>query len=167
MILGSCREPKLPGSQGPREPSCGPPLEGNPNHFFPEPLLPPLSPSLRLFSDTWHVHYFAGASVRPFCDPQAVAMAPITDDTVDALRDTIRKLESRVHQLESRLGEGHGGSSANDRTMESIRMILMGPPGAGMIEGTGKLMNADADQPCQERERKLQRSKTNTAHVIW
>ena len=58
-------------------------------------------------------------------------MAPITDDTVNALRDTIDKLESRVKQLEARLGEGQEGSSANDRSIESIRMILMGPPGAG------------------------------------
>ena len=35
-------------------------------------------------------------------------MAPITDDTVEALRDTIRQLESRVHQLEAKMGGGDG-----------------------------------------------------------
>ena len=54
-------------------------------------------------------------------------MAPITDDTVEALRDTIHKLETRVHQLENKMGGGDGTSKARD----GIRMILMGPPGAG------------------------------------
>ena len=57
-------------------------------------------------------------------------MAPITDDTVEALRDTIRKLESRVHQLEAKMGGGDG-SSQPKKGSTSIRMILMGPPGAG------------------------------------
>ena len=59
-------------------------------------------------------------------------MAPITDDTVEALRDTIQKLESRVHQLEARLGDGGSGAAQKDIGAQSIRMILMGPPGAGM-----------------------------------
>ena len=57
-------------------------------------------------------------------------MAPITDDTVEALRDTIRQLESRVHQLEAKMGGGDG-SSQPKKGSKSIRMILMGPPGAG------------------------------------
>ena len=60
-------------------------------------------------------------------------MAPITDETVDALRDTIHKLESRVQQLEAKLqqgGEGATSQSSPSKT-DSIRMILMGPPGAG------------------------------------
>lgn len=61
-------------------------------------------------------------------------MAPITDETVEALRDTINNLESRVHQLETKLGEG-GRSSAGkaNSALQSVRMILMGPPGAGRI----------------------------------
>ncbi len=56
-------------------------------------------------------------------------MAPITDDTVEALRETIRKLESRVHQLEAKMTGDDGAQSRS--TLASVRMILMGPPGAG------------------------------------
>ena len=61
-------------------------------------------------------------------------MAPITDDIVEALRDTVHKLESRVQQLEAKLGHSDGSSStSSSRTpLQSVRMILMGPPGAGM-----------------------------------
>lgn len=59
------------------------------------------------------------------------AMAPITDDMVQSLHDTIAKLESRVRQLEGRLGGGEGGSSRAPSSGQSVRMILMGPPGAG------------------------------------
>ncbi|KAL8718613.1 MAG: hypothetical protein Q9225_004276 [Loekoesia sp. 1 TL-2023] len=59
-------------------------------------------------------------------------MAPIKDETVDNLRDLVHKLESRVQQLEARL-EGSGGGSPQHAKIDgpSIRMILMGPPGAG------------------------------------
>ncbi|KAL6720144.1 adenylate kinase [Lecanora helva] len=56
-------------------------------------------------------------------------MAPITDDTVETLRDTIRKLEARVHQLEARMGGGDDSRAKG--SLASVRMILMGPPGAG------------------------------------
>jgi adenylate kinase len=60
-------------------------------------------------------------------------MAPIKDETVDALRDLVNKLESRIEQLEARLH--HAGGDAPARRIkgntDSIRMILMGPPGAG------------------------------------
>ena len=61
-------------------------------------------------------------------------MAPIKDDTVDALRDLVNKLESRVEQLEAKLQDSHGGPPARKTrsNSESVRMILMGPPGAGM-----------------------------------
>ena len=60
-------------------------------------------------------------------------MAPITDDIVEALRDTIHKLESRVQQLEAKIGHSDGSSSAgsSNKPLQSVRMILMGPPGAG------------------------------------
>lgn len=54
-------------------------------------------------------------------------MAPITDDTVSTLKDTIGKLEARVLELENRLV---GGSKPKSLT-EQMRIILMGPPGAG------------------------------------
>ena len=53
-------------------------------------------------------------------------MAPITEETVNGLRDLVDKLEARVHQLESKLG----GSEKQDAS-QSMRMILIGPPGAG------------------------------------
>ncbi|OOQ84083.1 Adenylate kinase [Penicillium brasilianum] len=53
-------------------------------------------------------------------------MAPITDDVVSSLKDTIGKLEARVVELEGRLT----GSKPKSVT-EQIRVILMGPPGAG------------------------------------
>ncbi|GLI72471.1 adenylate kinase [Penicillium ochrochloron] len=53
-------------------------------------------------------------------------MAPITDDVVSGLKDTIGKLEARVVELEGRLT----GSKPKSVT-EQIRVILMGPPGAG------------------------------------
>ncbi|KLJ10133.1 adenylate kinase 1 [Blastomyces silverae] len=57
-------------------------------------------------------------------------MAPIKDETVDGLKNIIGELESRVAQLEERLLHG-GGSSQPKSVAESVRMILMGPPGAG------------------------------------
>ena len=55
-------------------------------------------------------------------------MAPITDSVVDELKSTVHKLEQRIAELEGRLS-GHGGCSSS--AQESVRMILMGPPGAG------------------------------------
>jgi hypothetical protein len=55
-------------------------------------------------------------------------MAPITDSTVSDLKDLVHKLEARVHQLEERLGEG---GKKPKSVSKSMRMILIGPPGAG------------------------------------
>ncbi|KAF2145889.1 uncharacterized protein K452DRAFT_283184 [Aplosporella prunicola CBS 121167] len=52
-------------------------------------------------------------------------MASITESTVDELKSLVAKLESRVNALESQLD---GDKSSNS---QSMRMILMGPPGAG------------------------------------
>ena len=61
-------------------------------------------------------------------------MAPIKDETVDALRELVNKLESRIDQLEAKLQ--HAGGDVPTRKSasgsQSIRMILMGPPGAGL-----------------------------------
>ncbi|EER37257.1 adenylate kinase cytosolic [Histoplasma capsulatum H143] len=57
-------------------------------------------------------------------------MAPIKDETIDGLKSIISELESRVVQLEGRLLHG-GGSSQPKSITDSVRMILMGPPGAG------------------------------------
>lgn len=65
---------------------------------------------------------------------QTSIMAPIKDETVDGLRDLVSKLELRVEQLEAKLEQTTGGSAARKSrpSPNGIRMILMGPPGAGM-----------------------------------
>jgi adenylate kinase len=57
-------------------------------------------------------------------------MAPIGDDTVQTLQELVNKLESRVKQLEDKLTHAQDGSKHTPS--EGVRMILMGPPGAGM-----------------------------------
>lgn len=57
-------------------------------------------------------------------------MAPIGDDTVKSLHDLVNKLESRVKELEDKLGHAHAGTK--HEAPHGVRMILMGPPGAGM-----------------------------------
>lgn len=56
-------------------------------------------------------------------------MAPIGDDTVQTLQDLVHKLEDRVKQLEDKLHHAQGGTK--QISGEGVRMILMGPPGAG------------------------------------
>lgn len=58
-------------------------------------------------------------------------MAPTKDDVVDSLKSIIHDLEARVIQLEQKLV--HGESSKPKSVAESMRMVLMGPPGAGMF----------------------------------
>ena len=58
-------------------------------------------------------------------------MAPITDQTVEALRDTIHKLESRVYDLEARLGMDSNAAGKTAEALGPMRMVIMGPPGAG------------------------------------
>ncbi|PYH92021.1 adenylate kinase 1 [Aspergillus ellipticus CBS 707.79] len=54
-------------------------------------------------------------------------MAPITEEVVNGLKDTIGKLEARVEELEGRLTN----QSKPKSIAEQVRIILMGPPGAG------------------------------------
>jgi len=55
-------------------------------------------------------------------------MAPIKDQVVDDLKNLVHRLQARVEDLEAKLsGEGSSSSSAES----GVRMILMGPPGAG------------------------------------
>ncbi len=56
-------------------------------------------------------------------------MAPIGDNTVQGLQDLVNKLESRVKELEDKVTHAQGGAAP--APSGSIRMILMGPPGAG------------------------------------
>ena len=56
-------------------------------------------------------------------------MAPISDETVQDLKELVRKLDNRVRQLEARL---EGREPQKSSSVSSMRMILMGPPGAGV-----------------------------------
>lgn len=51
----------------------------------------------------------------------------MSDSVVDTLKATVDKLEKRVVELESRLHGTATGSSSSG----AMRMILIGPPGAG------------------------------------
>jgi hypothetical protein len=55
-------------------------------------------------------------------------MAPITDSAVSDLKNLVHKLEVRIAELETKLD---GGKSSSGSDAGSMRMILMGPPGAG------------------------------------
>jgi hypothetical protein len=61
-------------------------------------------------------------------------MPPIGDDTVQTLQDLVNKLESRVKQLEDKLTHAQAGTK--HVPAEGVRMILMGPPGAGVPPGS-------------------------------
>jgi tRNA U34 5-carboxymethylaminomethyl modifying GTPase MnmE/TrmE len=50
------------------------------------------------------------------------------ESAVETLRATVEKLQHQVEQLEQRLAGSVGGSN----TQDGMRMILIGPPGAGM-----------------------------------
>lgn len=64
----------------------------------------------------------------PYPSPE---MAPITDSKVDELRTQYHALEERIHRLEQRLETGE----AKPTVADSMRLILIGPPGAGSSAG--------------------------------
>jgi adenylate kinase len=51
-------------------------------------------------------------------------------EAVEQLKSTIDALERRVHELEARL---QGKLSPSLSSTDGMRMILIGPPGAGML----------------------------------
>ncbi|KAF2463639.1 adenylate kinase-like protein cytosolic [Lindgomyces ingoldianus] len=55
-------------------------------------------------------------------------MAPIQDQAINDLKSHISRLEARIAELEGRMTGGGGSTAAQ---LEGVRMILMGPPGAG------------------------------------
>ncbi|KAF2274283.1 adenylate kinase 1 [Westerdykella ornata] len=57
-------------------------------------------------------------------------MAPLAEQVVDDLKQHIARLEGRIAELEGKLAPGHAGAPA-PTTPEGVRMILIGPPGAG------------------------------------
>lgn len=57
-------------------------------------------------------------------------MAPVRDD-MQSIQETIKNLELRVRELEESLKSSEGRQKdLGDKS--NIRLILMGPPGAGM-----------------------------------
>jgi hypothetical protein len=54
-------------------------------------------------------------------------MAPTSDD----IHDVVAKLEARIKELEARLLKSEGGAPSTTKDGQSVRMVLMGPPGAG------------------------------------
>jgi len=56
----------------------------------------------------------------------------MSQELIDKLKSTVDKLEARVVELESKLtGNGSGAKSGGQSQPSGMRMILMGPPGAG------------------------------------
>jgi hypothetical protein len=96
-------------------------------------------------------------------------MAPIGDDTVKALQDLVNKLESRVKQLEDKLTHAQGGTKHSPE--EGVRMILMGPPGAGMFSRSLCCQHTSRGHRLisnlQARALKLPRSRRDSAAVTW
>lgn len=59
-------------------------------------------------------------------------MAPTGEDLVETLKSTVDKLEARVAELEGRLrSQATSGGSSGSKGSDGMRMILIGPPGAG------------------------------------
>lgn len=56
-------------------------------------------------------------------------MAPTSED----LHELVNRLEARVKQLEEKLHEAAGGAPKPVGDSKGVRMILMGPPGAGKL----------------------------------
>lgn len=98
-------------------------------------------------------------------------MAPTSED----LHDLVSKLEARVQQLEAKLKETTGGAKSSPSADGSIRMILMGPPGAGMLSNlrASRHLRRDgydlgiANSSLQARARKHQSSRRSSPAVIW
>jgi adenylate kinase len=55
-------------------------------------------------------------------------MAPITDDQVNSLKAQVKALEKRIYELEQKAS---GAPAPN--ISDQMRMILIGPPGAGTL----------------------------------
>lgn len=91
-------------------------------------------------------------------------MAPITDDVVNGLKGLIEKLENRVQEVEAKL-TGHESSSTPSTSPSGMRMVIMGPPGAGQTILSNivflKLTTA------KEREHKHQQSRKDSASATW
>jgi adenylate kinase len=56
----------------------------------------------------------------------------MADQVVDQLKATIEKLENKVRDLEDQLRNGTARSGGGEG--QGMRMILIGPPGAGVFD---------------------------------
>lgn len=93
-------------------------------------------------------------------------MAPIGDNTVQGLQDLVNRLEERVKQLEDKLHHAQGHSPA--ASAESVRMILIGPPGAGKrLLDFLRLIEPRLILRSQARALKLPTSRRNSHAAIW
>lgn len=99
-------------------------------------------------------------------------MAPITDDVSQGLHDLVSKLESRIQLLEDKLHQATGGAPKPSSDGKEIRMILMGPPGAGAYSEFSlfavlRLLGPPANAPLQARVRRRRRSRRCSPAAIW
>lgn len=63
-------------------------------------------------------------------------MAPTVEQIVDDIKSSIQRLETRMSDLEAKVeGKPTGASPAS-----AMRMILMGPPGAGTSSSPQQLL---------------------------
>lgn len=86
--------------------------------------------SLNPLHSTICIFWINSVHLSGLLSPNQFKMAPIGDDASQTLHDLVNKLESRVKELEDKLAHAAGGPAPS--TSEGVRMILMGPPGAGM-----------------------------------
>jgi hypothetical protein len=92
-------------------------------------------------------------------------MAPIGDDVAQKILDSIQDLQSRIKKLED--GIQHKAGGGPPPATEGIRMILMGPPGAGMSMFLSFQESIRLIRIKQAREPKLRRSRRDFHAVIW
>lgn len=52
----------------------------------------------------------------------------MADKLVEQLQNTVTRLENRLSELEAKLA-----GSSSSKSSDGMRMILIGPPGAGML----------------------------------
>ncbi len=102
----------------------------------------------------------------------------MAEHLVEQLRATVEKLENRLKTLEDRLHHGDNETApARGGAGDGMRMILIGPPGAGTFlkrccESATSLLGGlrectDANPMYQARARKRRKSRSDTDAVIW
>jgi len=102
----------------------------------------------------------------------------MAEHLVEQLRATVEKLENRLKTLEDRLHHGDNETApARGGAGDGMRMILIGPPGAGTFlngccESTtsrlgGLWKSTDAISMSQARARRRRRSRSGMGAVIW